>query len=142
MSTLNQAVTKAELVSDPSKGRKKIFILKKDGNGKLIKADSSILKGKKIVVQQASATHNVELAHKAQMVAKGEYRDKERPFAEKDIWAKYLCPTGHCSVCGQYFHYKSGGHLQNHMQVRLISCLSSNKKYRHSDEFDRSTTIT
>lgn len=115
MSTLNQAVTKAELVSDPSKGRKKIFILKKDGNGKLIKADSSILKGKKIVVQQASATHNVELAHKAQMVAKGEYSAKERPFGVNDNWVKYLCPTGYCSVCGQ--HFRNMRALQKHMQV-------------------------
>ena len=127
-------MNKAEAGSDSVKARKKIFIIKKDANGKLIKAHPFISKGKKkILEQQLSATRDVELTHKAQMVTKGEYRDKERPFAVKDNWAKYLCPTGHCSVCGQYFHYKSGGHLQNHMQVRLVSCLSSNKKYRDSD---------
>ena len=124
-------VNKADPVSDSLKDRTNI--LKRNANGRLIKPHSIILRGKKNILEhQISETRAVELTHKAQMVTKGEYRDKERPFAVKDNWAKYLCPTGHCSVCGQYFHYKSGGHLQNHMQVRLVS-LSSNKKYRDSD---------
>ena len=114
-------MNKAEAASDSVKSRKKIVILKKDANGKLIKAHPFILKGKKkILEQQQSATRDVELARKAQMVAKGEYRDKERPFAVNDnwAWAKYICPTGYCSVCGQY--YKQRGrftNLQKHMQV-------------------------
>ena len=120
-------MNKADPVSDSLKDRTKI--LKRNANWRLIKPHSFILRGKKKILEHQLSTRDVELTHKAQMVTKGEYRDKERPFSVKDNWAKYLCPTGHCSVCGQYFHYKSGGHLQNHMQVRLVSCLSSNKNY-------------
>ena len=110
-------MNKADPASDSLKGRTKI--LKRNANGKLIKPHSFILRGKKkILEQQLSATRDVELTHKAQMVTKGEYRDKERPFAVNDNWAKYICPTGYCSVCGQYFKHRGRFvNLQKHMQV-------------------------
>ena len=112
-------MNRAEPTPESLKGRKKIVVLKRDANGKLMKAHPFILKGKKkILKQQALAAREDKLAHTAQMVAKGDYRDKERPFAKKDIWAKYLCPTGHCSVCGRYYLLKKS--LQNHMQVSDI----------------------
>ena len=93
MSAMNQVVKNADLSSDP------------------------LIRG-----QKALATCNVELAHKAQMVFNGEYRGKERPFADDSHWVKYLYPTGshtECSECGQKCHNPAT--LQKHLQV-CTSC--------------------
>ena len=45
-------MNKAEAGSDSVKARKKIFIIKKDANGKLIKAHPFISKGKKKILEQ------------------------------------------------------------------------------------------
>ena len=80
---------------------------------------SKILKERKKVLRKktpaASGPSDEELAQITQLVIKGEYRGKERPFAENAIWAKHLCPTGHCSVCGQY--YNRPAFVQRHMQL-------------------------
>ena len=115
---LHQAVAKGDIASDPLKGKKKIVLLMKDADGKLVKADPSLLKGKKIVVQKPLVTSKVQLARKVQLVAKGEYKGKERPFASDSQWVKYLYPNGshtECSECGQ--NCKNPSRLQNHLQV-------------------------
>lgn len=114
---LNQAVAKGDLSTDPLKGKKKIVLLTRDANGKLVKADPSLLKGKKIVVQKPLVTSKVQWARKVQLVAKGEYKGKERPFADDSHWVKYLYPTGshtECSECGQKCHNPAT--LQKHLQ--------------------------
>ena len=115
---MNQAVAKGDLTSDPLKGKKKIVFLTKDASGNLVKADPSLLKGKKIKVQKPVVTSKVQMARKVQLVAKGEYKGKERPFAEDYQWMKYLFPNGdqnRCSECGQSCHKPAT--LQKHLQV-------------------------
>ena len=115
---LNQALAKGDLGNDPLKGKKKIVLLTRDANGKLVKADPSLLKGKKIVVQKPKVTSKVQFARKVQLVAKGEYRGKERPFAGDKHWIKYLFPHGshtECSECG--LNLKNPANLQQHLQV-------------------------
>lgn len=115
-------MAKGDLSTDPLKGKKKIVLLTRDANGKLVKADPSLLKGKKIVVQKPLVTSKVQWARKVQLVAKGEYKGKERPFADDSHWVKYLYPTGshtECSECGQKCHNPAT--LQKHLQV-CTSC--------------------
>ena len=111
-------MAKGDLATDPLKGKKKIVLLTRDANGKLVKADPSLLRGKKIVVQKPVVTRKVQLARKVQLVAKGEYRGKERPFAGDNNWVKYLFPNGshtECSECDLYCPNPAA--LQKHLQV-------------------------
>ena len=111
-------MAKGDLTSDPLKGKKKIVLLTRDAtSGKLVKADPSLLKGKKIKVQKPVVTSKVQMARKVQLVAKGEYRGKKRPFADDYQWIKYLFPNGaqnRCSECGQSCHQPAT--LQKHLQ--------------------------
>ena len=108
------------------KGSKKILVLKRDVKGQLTKASSFVLKERKKVLREkapaARGPSDEELAQITQMVIKGEYRGKERPFAENVLWAKHLCPTGHCPVCGKYFEPRAAGLiLQRQMQVSYLN---------------------
>ena len=118
------------------KGSTKIVVLKRDVKGQLTKANSFILKERKQILREKAARKKIlrekaaaargprdeKLAQITQLVVKGEYRGKERPFPENVLWAKYLCPTGHCFVCGKYYEPKSAGFiLQRHMQVSYLN---------------------
>ena len=118
------------------KGSTKIVVLKRDVKGQLTKAHSFVLKERKQILREKAARKKIlrqkaaaargpgdeKLAQITQLVIKGEYRGKERPFPENVLWAKHLCPTGHCSVCGKYFEPRAAGLiLQRHMQVSDIN---------------------
>ena len=112
------------------------MVLKRDIKGQLTKANSFILKERKQILTEKAARKKIlrekaaaargprdeKLAQITQLVVKGEYRGKERPFPDNVLWAKYLCPTGHCFVCGKYYEPKSAGFiLQRHMQVSYLN---------------------